>query len=118
MKIKSVTNRLKDARINAGYSQRDVQKITEFIKFQALSNYEHDRSIPSNKTFIELSKLYHVSIDYLFCNDDYRNHEEYIINELGLTSQSISILKKLKHSGVDISPIKQFIIQLKESEEQ
>lgn len=41
MKINQINNRFKVARINAGYSQRDVSRILKFVSFQALSHYEH-----------------------------------------------------------------------------
>ena len=40
-----------------------------------------------------LPKLYHVSLDYLLNEDDYRNHEEFIFSEFRLDEKSISILK-------------------------
>lgn len=93
MKIKETNNRFKVARINAGYSQRDVSRILNFLSFQALSHYEQGKRVPSNMVLYSLPKLYHVSLDYLLNEDNYRNHKEFIISELGLSEKSISILK-------------------------
>lgn len=92
MKINQINNRFKVARINAGYSQRDVSRILKFVSFQALSHYEHELCIPSNKILYALPKLYHVSLDYLLNEDIFRNHNEYIQNKLGLDEKSITIL--------------------------
>ena len=92
MKVKQINNRFKVARLNAGYTQRDVERILQFISFQALSLYEHGACIPSNMVLYSLPQLYHVSLDYLLYEDDFRNHEEFIKIKLGLNEQSISIL--------------------------
>lgn len=116
MIVKNESNRFRVARMNAGYTQRDVQRITGFITFQALSHYENGKSIPSNKVYITLAKLYNVSLDYLLYHDDYRNHNEYLFKALGLTQVSINKLKQLKLKNENIDSLKEFIKQLYESE--
>ena len=109
MKIKTINNRFKVARINAGYSQRDVSHILDFLSFQALSLYEQGKRVPSNMVLYSLPKLYHVSLDYLLNEDDYRNHEEFIISELGLNEKSFLILKSnLEHTSIN-TILKKFI---------
>ena len=89
MKINQINNRFKVARINAGYSQRDVSRILKFVSFQALSHYEHGLCIPSNKILYALPKLYYVSLDYLLNEDNFRNHDEFIQIKLGLDEKSV-----------------------------
>ena len=109
MKIKTTNNRFKVARINAGYSQRDVSCILHFLSFQALSLYEQGKRVPSNMVLYSLPKLYHVSLDYLLNEDDYRNHEEFIISELGLNEKSILILKSNSEHTLINKVLKEFI---------
>lgn len=117
MKLIKRCNRLKVARINTGLTQREVSKITKFITCQALSHYENDRSVPSNKVYITLSKLYNTSLDYLFYLDEYKNHDDYLSQYLGLTEQSIKLLKKHKLNQVDSNQLKEHIKQIIESED-
>lgn len=109
MKVKQINNRFKVARLNAGYTQRDVERILQFISFQALSLYEHGACIPSNMVLYSLPKLYHVSLDYLLYEDDFRNHEEFIKSKLGLNEKSISILMANLKNPITIPILKEFI---------
>ena len=78
MKLKIRSNRYKYARINAGYSQVDVINILGFPTKAALSNYEKDLSLPSNRILYALSSLYGVSLDYLVKEDNYMNHDDFV----------------------------------------
>ena len=71
MKRKVMPNRLKYARINAGYSQKDVCDISGFISRNSLGNCETGYEYPGNKVLHFLPGLYKVSLDYLFCEDCY-----------------------------------------------
>lgn len=57
-------NRLKECRINAGYSQKFVAASLK-IAAPSVSNWESGKTFPSSENLIELAKLYGVSIDYL-----------------------------------------------------
>ncbi len=117
MKLIKRYNRLKVARINAGLTQREVSKITKFITYQALSHYENDRSLPNNKIYITLSKLYNTSLDYLFYVDEYKNHNDYLSQYLGLTDQSIKLLEEHKLNQENSNQLKEYIKQIIESED-
>lgn len=112
MKTIQIHNRFKLARLNAGLTQREVHKRIKFISYQALSQYEKDIRIPSNKVLYELPILYKVSLDYLLMQDEYRNHDEYIQDVLGLDATSITILKKIKSQNDELNELYQFIAQL------
>ena len=112
MKINQINNRFKVARINAGYSQRDVSRILKFVSFQALSHYEHGLCIPSNKILYALPKLYHVSLDYLLNEDNFRNHDEFIQIKLGLDKKSITILSDDSDYTIRNQILKNYIITI------
>lgn len=117
MIISQISNRFKLARLNAGLTQRNVHQRLGFISNQALSQYEKDLRIPSNKVLYELPRLYGVSLDYLLMQDDYRNHDEYIQEVLGLDKTSIVALKKITAQNKDLNELNQFIEQLNHESE-
>lgn len=109
MIAKQTNNRFKTSRINAGYTQRDVQKIIGFISYQALSQYEKGIRVPSNKVLYSLPRLYKVSLDYLLCQDDFRSHHEFIKEMLGLSNESIQILIELHSKKINITNLKEHL---------
>lgn len=112
MIVSLVNNRFKTSRINAGYTQRDVQKILKYISFQELSHYEKGNRVPSNKVLYSLPRLYCVSLDYLLYLDNYRSHKEYVTNELGITEENIKLLK-FSNTNIDFySEFKKFLISI------
>lgn len=117
MFISQISNRFKLARLNAGLTQRDVHQKLGFISYQALSQYEKDLRIPSNKVLYELPKLYDVSLDYLLMQDDYRNHDEYIQEVLGLDKTSIKILKKINAQNKELNELCLYIKHLSHESE-
>ena len=65
----NVAVKLKESRVNAGYTQLEVKKKTG-INNKSLSNWEKGVSYPSLPDLVVLAKLYDVSTDYLLGNDD------------------------------------------------
>ena len=65
----NVAAKLKESRVNAGYTQLEVKKKTG-INNKSLSNWEKGVSSPSLPDLVALAKLYDVSTDYLLGNDD------------------------------------------------
>lgn len=112
MKVIKINNRFKTSRVNAGYTQRDVSKILEFLSYKQLSNYENGKRDPSNMVLYSLPKLYHVSLEYLLCQDKYRSHEEYAEETLGLTTDSITLLKHAKKTNISLKELKSNILNL------
>ena len=92
MKLKISSNRYKYARINAGYSQVDVINILGFPTKAALSNYEKDLSLPSNRIIYALSSLYGVSLE----------------------QETINILKNIKNSNQSLHDFETYLLKLKE----
>ena len=59
---KEYKTRLQIARLNAGYSQADVQRILGFLNRKTLCAYEKDVLNPTNKVLCLLPQLYGVKM--------------------------------------------------------
>lgn len=70
-------SKLKEARINKGFSQSDVAELLN-ISRQSISRWETNKSYPDIDNLVELSKYYEVSIDALLTETKTLQHE---INE-------------------------------------
>lgn len=116
MKRKVMPNRLKYARINAGYSQKDVCDISGFISRNSLGNCETGYEYPGNKVLHFLPGLYKVSLDYLFCEDCYPTHDDFVKEVLFLDDKSIEILKTLRNHKVKLDDFKDFLLNLIEED--
>lgn len=116
MKRKVMPNRLKYARMNAGYSQKDVCDISGFISRNSLGNCETGYEYPGNKVLHFLPGLYKVSLDYLFCEDCYPTHDDFVKEVLFLDDKSIEILKTLRNQKVKLDDFKDFLLNLIEED--
>lgn len=116
MKRKVMPNRLKYARINAGYSQKDVCDISGFISRNSLGNCETGYEYPGNKVLHFLPGLYKVSLDYLFYEDCYPTHDDFVKEVLFLDDKSIEILKTLRNQKVKLDDFKDFLLNLIEED--
>ena len=114
MHLITIGNRFKNARINAGFSQKEVSRLSGFISAQALGKYEKDLSIPSNKVLYFLPKLYQVSLDYLLMHVNYRTHEEFTESVLLLNKEAIHILQNIKQREGSLDDLKNFLMKIKE----
>ena len=118
MKRKISRNRLKYARLNAGYSQKDVCTISGFISRNSLCNCETGYEYPGNKVLHFLPGLYKVSLDYLFCEDCYPTHDDFVKEVLFLDERSIEILKNLRDWKVKLDDFKNYLLKLIEEDEE
>ena len=118
MKRKISRNRLKYARLNAGYSQKDVCTISGFISRNSLGNCETGYEYPGNKVLHFLPGLYKVSLDYLFCEDCYPIHDDFVKEVLFLDERSIEILKNLRDWKVKLDDFKNYLLKLIEEDEE
>ena len=57
-------NNIKTARINAGYSQKEIS-ITLGVSIPTVSDWESGKKFPSGKNLVKLSQTLHTTIDYL-----------------------------------------------------
>lgn len=62
--IRNLPNKLKELRINAGYTQTEVAKKIK-VSPPIISNYESGIKSPSLESLIALAQLYKCSTDYL-----------------------------------------------------
>lgn len=118
MKRKISRNRLKYARLNAGYSQKDVCTISGFISRNSLGNCETGYEYPGNKVLHFLPGLYKISLDYLFCEDCYPTHDDFVKEVLFLDERSIEILKNLRDWKVKLDDFKNYLLKLIEEDEE
>ncbi|WRK52106.1 hypothetical protein SD457_16695 [Coprobacillaceae bacterium CR2/5/TPMF4] len=58
--------------------------------------------------------IYGVSLDYIYKEDNYQNHDDFVTKVLLLDSNSIRTLKNLKMNNINLSDLKKFIKQLEE----
>lgn len=63
--MKIIASRIKSLREERGYSQKQVAQAL-FISNTSLSNYELNVSTPPPEVLVGLSKLFGVSLDYLY----------------------------------------------------
>lgn len=68
MNQKIFTENIRMLRKKAHYRQSDVSRMLN-IQRQTYSNYENASRTPPLEIVVALSKLYHVSVDYLLCGD-------------------------------------------------
>lgn len=69
----SLDERLKEARKNAGLSQKEVSERTGIAK-STLSEYESGKTTPTMNALYKIMNVIGVSADFLF-QDDVENHE-------------------------------------------
>lgn len=70
--------RIRQQREKLNLSQKDVAKLL-FVTRQTVSNWEHGKSLPDMQTLIELSRIFHISIDSLLKED--KKLKEYLDRE-------------------------------------
>lgn len=61
-----LTISLAAARVNANLTQNDVAKAMKVSK-NTIINWEKGRNSPKYNQMVELSKLYNMPMDYIFC---------------------------------------------------
>lgn len=74
------SKRLKDLRIEYGYTQADLAKFLE-LEAPAISKYELGLREPSLAVLNKLSEIFNVSIDYLLGKTDTKELEDIEIND-------------------------------------
>ncbi len=80
-----IYDRIKQLRVESGYSQSDIAKKLG-ISRSSVNAWEMGLSTPTTPYIIELSKLFHVTTDYL----------------LGIESQKVVILDGYKQSEIEV----------------
>ena len=87
--VTTVGGRIKKLRTDAGFTQEELAEQLHLEGKSAISNYENNSRGVSAEMLIQLSRLFHVSADYIL-NGDTPDNLDPVINE------SIEILNNLK----------------------
>lgn len=67
--IEATAAKIKECRIRAGYSVREIQVILNFSSPEAIYSWEKGKYIPSIDNMIVIAELYGVSIDDFIVRD-------------------------------------------------
>lgn len=84
-----IHDRIKSLREQFNYSQADLAKKLNIVRTSVLA-WENQTSVPSMKHIIEMSKVFHVTTDYLLEVDDKRT-----LSLDNLSDEEISIICSL-----------------------
>ena len=87
--VTTVGGRIKKLRTDAGYTQEQLAEMLHLEGKSAISNYENNSRGVSAEMLAQLSRLFHVSADYIL-NGDAPDNLDPIVNE------AIEILSDLK----------------------
>jgi len=87
--VTTVGGRIKKLRTDAGYTQEQLAEMLHLEGKSAISNYENNSRGVSAEMLTQLSRLFHVSADYIL-NGDAPDNLDPIVNE------AIEILNNLK----------------------
>ena len=96
-KDKTLPNRFKECRIASNLTQAELCKLLGFTGYKYI------------KTMIKMHKIFDVSLNYLLCLDDFKNHYDYIVNELGMSEQMIQLYMEITCNLKLISRINKYI---------
>lgn len=89
----SIQERLKDLRVERKLKLEELAELTGISK-SALGSYEADEPKEMNhKNLIALADFYQVSVDYLLCRTENRNHSNTPLTELRLSDAMVELLK-------------------------
>lgn len=87
--VTTVGGRIKKLRTDAGFTQEQLAEMLHLEGKSAISNYENNSRGVSAEMLTQLSRLFHVSADYIL-NGDVPDNLDPIVNE------AIEILNNLK----------------------
>lgn len=86
-------NRFKKCRENCNLSHKEVAKhLNKFAKAETIQKYENGSKFPYIQTLIKMSNLYSVSLDYMLCLDNYKNHFDFINQTFNLDNEIIDLI--------------------------
>lgn len=95
-KDKTLPNRFKECRIASNLTQAELCKLLGFTGNKyTVYMYEANKRLPNIKTMIKMHKIFDVSLNYLLCLDDFKNHYDYIVNQLGMSEKMIQLYMEL-----------------------
>lgn len=71
--------------------------------------YESNKRLPNIETIIKMHNIFDVSLNYLLCLDDFKNHYDYIVNELGMSDHVIQLYMEITCDFKLINRINKYI---------
>lgn len=109
-KDKTLPNRFKECRIVSNLTQAELGKLLGFNgKKHTVYMYESNKRLPNIETMIKMHNIFDVSLNYLLCLDDFKNHYDYIVNKLGMSEQTIQLSMEITCNLKLISRINKYI---------
>ena len=93
LKATTIQERLWELRKDKGLNLEELSKATGISK-SALASYESkDNKEINHGNLITLADFYEVSLDYLFCRTENRNHPDTELTELHISDDMVKLLK-------------------------
>lgn len=109
-KDKTLPNRFKECRIARNLTQAELCKLLGFTGNKyTVYMYESNKRLPNTKTMIKMHKIFDVSLNYLLCLDDFKNHYDYIVNQLGMSEKMIQLYMEITCDFKLINRINKYI---------
>ena len=101
----TIPERIKDLRVEHGLSLMQLEAKTGISK-SALGYYESkDVKEISHQSIIKLAQFYEVSVDYLLCLTEQKNHSNADHIELHLSDEAVAVLKNGELNGQLLSEV-------------
>ena len=72
----TIQERIKELRIEKGYTQEELAKLLDLNSKSNIANYENGANSPSDKVKLKMCKLFNCSMDYLMGKSDYKTADE------------------------------------------
>lgn len=107
----NLPNRFKECRLEKKLTRPKLAKLLGFVgSKQVIYLYETNKRIPSVPTLIQMKNIFNVSLDYLLYLDSYKNHIEYIYNELGISDELLDLYILATNDERSIKRVNNYII--------
>lgn len=111
LKDYNLPNRFKLCRLEKKLSQPQLSKALGFKSSKAvIYGYETNKRIPNVPTLIKMKNIFNVSLDYLLCLDNYKNHIDYINNALGINNELLDLLLLVTDNERSIKRVNFYIV--------
>ncbi|MDY5246586.1 MAG: helix-turn-helix transcriptional regulator [Ligilactobacillus salivarius] len=108
-KLKTAS-RLKELRIEKGYTMQDIAKKLDLKSHGTYSDIEHGKNILTSINALKLANLYNVSLDYIYGLSNNKNNNNLInINELDNVLKTGITYNGKTLTSTDIIALKAFL---------
>ena len=93
--------RIKALRKNQGLTQQELGKMLNVTKVSGCC-YEKGTRVPSLDTLMDLSNIFHVSLDYFVGNDTFVISEENDEYGMKMSKEEIDVIKELRKNSNEV----------------